>query len=677
MNRGEKILQMGRRIRIGLQMSSVDSGYKMEVYNAITEYCAKKKYDLVVFPGGSKNSNVHAYQQTSIYSHITKKNVDALIITSSQLLNPGSGLVQQKTKKESVPIVCISEENSDVCCITADYKKSYRELITHMVKEHKCKVFNIVTGPYNNNASVERLKLCVATLKKFNITVPKKRIYNGTFEDESGYFAMTYFSEKKLLPADCVISLNDNMCLGILQYATDHNIDIPKELKLIGFDDIPRASHTGVTISTLCQNLWPMCKQAVEYAGLLAQGKKVPKKTLVDCLLKYRQSCGCIPLSDYTTDYISDGKKQAFQKETYRNLGIEYYALEHDVFLMRYLLSNLNAVQTVDRVIYHLKAALPFLRIKACAVVLFERKLVFEEKDTFTFPSRATLVMSYEENNSATIEEIREEERIDETVCAYKSFVPSEGILPEGTFFDRQRLLIIKALYYKNLQFGYVVYEPGEMHPCLYDTLFTQLSTTMNAAILFTEKSAAEKKLSVLLKNLETTNTELTGMSLTDEMTGLYNRRALLSIGQHSIDLALEMKRTGIVAYADMDGLKAINDTFGHDAGDIAIKSMAKILKQVFRGQDVVARLGGDEFVIIATGITTAFMPKIRERLTTAESSWNKETKYPFKLSISMGAVDFDENNHMLEEMLTQADKVMYEEKKMKKSRSTRKEKIK
>lgn len=97
---------MAKRIRIGLQVSSIDSGYKMEVYNAITTYCAKSGYDVVLFPGGSKNSNVYAYQQTSIYSYINNKNIDALIIMSSQLLK------QKKTAVPTLLPVCFFRKRS-------------------------------------------------------------------------------------------------------------------------------------------------------------------------------------------------------------------------------------------------------------------------------------------------------------------------------------------------------------------------------------------------------------------------------------------------------------------------------------------------------------------------------------------------------------------------------------
>lgn len=653
----------------------------MEVFNAVNKYCEDADCDLIVFPGGARNSTPYLYQQTSIYRHINKNNLDSLIITSSKLFKQDEKFQEQEKSAEAVPVICVSEESKDMPCITSDFKKSYRELIMHLVTVHKCKTFNIITGPYNNKASTERLKMCLEVLAKFNITIEPKRIFSGTFEDESGYYAMCYFEEKGLLPVDCVISLNDNMCLGVMQYVKDKKIAVPQDLKFIGFDDIPRSAHIDHTITTVTQNLWPMCQKAVDSARLLAQKKTIAKKEYIPCSVLYRQSCGCVDYNDYTTNYISKDGMVPFGQSNYRQLGIDYFALEHDVFALRHFLSNLNSVQTIDRAIFHVKMALPLLRIKSCAVVLYDHRVPLKDGDTFELPEEAKLVMSYEQNLSDAVAKKVEDDNNttykESKEITYVAFNPKSSMLPEGTFSDRRRLIIVNALFYKTNQFGYVVYEPGDLHPCLYDTLFTQLSTTLNSAVVFTEKNSAEKKLGTLLKSLETTNTELTGISQTDELTGLYNRRALLKIGQHSIDLAVEMKRYGIVVYADMDGLKAINDTFGHNAGDDAIKSMAQILRQVFRGQDIIARIGGDEFVVVASGVNTSFLPKLRERLAAAEQEWNGTAKYSFKISISLGAVDFDDANHNLEDLLPLADKLMYKEKKLKKSRSAKKEKIK
>jgi PAS domain S-box-containing protein len=92
--------------------------------------------------------------------------------------------------------------------------------------------------------------------------------------------------------------------------------------------------------------------------------------------------------------------------------------------------------------------------------------------------------------------------------------------------------------------------------------------------------------------------TELRALSLRDELTGLYNRRGLLVIAEQQLRAALRSQRHVGAVYVDLDGMKAINDQQGHEAGDRALVESAAALRETFRGEDVIARIGGDEFVV-------------------------------------------------------------------------------
>jgi len=94
---------------------------------------------------------------------------------------------------------------------------------------------------------------------------------------------------------------------------------------------------------------------------------------------------------------------------------------------------------------------------------------------------------------------------------------------------------------------------------------------------------------------------KLNNLSQTDELTGLYNRRGFISLTRSSLELAQRMGKSGLLFFIDMDGLKVINDSYGHEEGDIAIKEIANILRSAFRKSDIVARLGGDEFTVFTT----------------------------------------------------------------------------
>jgi diguanylate cyclase (GGDEF)-like protein len=152
--------------------------------------------------------------------------------------------------------------------------------------------------------------------------------------------------------------------------------------------------------------------------------------------------------------------------------------------------------------------------------------------------------------------------------------------------------------------------------------------------------------------------------STIDELTGLANRRGFLMLAEQHAMLA---KRTGekfVVAFIDMDRLKPINDTLGHQAGDAAIVEIADTLRACFRGSDVLGRLGGDEFALLMPAHAANAEELIRDRLQQELQARNSQPDRRYSLCISVGIVTCDpRQSSSVEEMLAQADALMYEEK--------------
>ena len=154
----------------------------------------------------------------------------------------------------------------------------------------------------------------------------------------------------------------------------------------------------------------------------------------------------------------------------------------------------------------------------------------------------------------------------------------------------------------------------------------------------------------------------LRSLSMIDELTGLYNRRGFLIHADDRCKLANRLGTREVLVFADVDGLKAINDTFGHSAGDEALVVAAQLLRASFRESDVVARLGGDEFVVLA------LMDRIENQeipLATLKGrldAWNAQGARRFRLSMSIGATLL-EPGARLEELLDAADREMYAKK--------------
>ena len=156
----------------------------------------------------------------------------------------------------------------------------------------------------------------------------------------------------------------------------------------------------------------------------------------------------------------------------------------------------------------------------------------------------------------------------------------------------------------------------------------------------------------------------LRALALVDELTGLYNRRGFLTLGQQQLKAADRTKRRMVLLFADLDGMKRINDTFGHPEGDRALIETADVLRETFRESDIIARFGGDEFVVLAIE-TDGFPAEIlANRLQEKLEARNATEDRRYKLSLSMGLARYDpEYPCSIDELVAQADRAMYEQK--------------
>jgi diguanylate cyclase (GGDEF)-like protein/PAS domain S-box-containing protein len=179
-------------------------------------------------------------------------------------------------------------------------------------------------------------------------------------------------------------------------------------------------------------------------------------------------------------------------------------------------------------------------------------------------------------------------------------------------------------------------------------------------------RKVAERELDEKAKQLAQANAELENLSLVDDLTGLYNRRGFLALAHHAVKLASRSGEPFCVAFADLDGLKQINDSFGHHAGNLALVDAAVILRECFRESDILARLGGDEFAVF---IAEADREKVGRRIEERLATHNQQAGRQYHLSLSLGIVSGDSSKQVeVEGLLSQADSLMYQQKRRKRS---------
>ncbi|MDZ8135320.1 MAG: sensor domain-containing diguanylate cyclase [Nostoc sp. DedQUE04] len=207
---------------------------------------------------------------------------------------------------------------------------------------------------------------------------------------------------------------------------------------------------------------------------------------------------------------------------------------------------------------------------------------------------------------------------------------------------------------------------------CVLDTIPHHLNyQQLDALRRLSRQAIAQIELIQEVRNRKQAEIEGRQLSLTDELTGLHNRRAFLLMAAQQLKIAHRMKVFCWVMFIDLDGLKQINDTLGHDMGDALIIDAGRLLKQSFRSSDIVARLGGDEFIVF---ISSYFKDAdtIQARLQTNIANFNQQQNRSYKLSMSIGIERYSpESNMSLEQLIARSDKLMYAQKRLKRQSVT------
>lgn len=157
-------------------------------------------------------------------------------------------------------------------------------------------------------------------------------------------------------------------------------------------------------------------------------------------------------------------------------------------------------------------------------------------------------------------------------------------------------------------------------------------------------------------------------LTVQDELTGLYNRRGFLALAEQQMKIEERRGQKLVLYFADLDRMKWINDTLGHQEGDRALQDLSRILKDTFRDADVIGRMGGDEFAVLALDMDQLDPRILMNRLADNLLAFHQREERPFHLSLSVGFAEYDPTHPVsLDQLLAEADRRMYEEKRKKK----------
>lgn len=319
----------------------------------------------------------------------------------------------------------------------------------------------------------------------------------------------------------------------------------------------------------------------------------------------------------------------------------------------RDLLQNYTSAISDEEYISSIKTAMSCYEIKKCYLCYFDNPVAIVNDSKIYL---SNLINIQEVNNECNS-------------CKISSF-NFDILLPDKCFNQEKRQeLILMPLFTKDSIFGYITFEKSSSDGFLFESFRSQVSNTLKFRNLLDERIKAEEELNLAVTDLETLNGELRSKYVIDELTGLLNRRGFMIHGGNLYNYSVENQSNFTLLFGDLDGLKIINDTFGHKEGDCALITTAKLLDSCMENNDIVARLGGDEFTILSPNKSTIEeVNGLINKLTSTFNDYNSNSSKPYEIQMSFGfSIYSPELNTTFESIIEEADKKLYEVKKKRK----------
>lgn len=695
-----------RRIKIGLLVSHLEDDFDDAVAEGAMIGAEQCDADLVIFPGryidgiyADKLRTVYEYQYNTLFDMAAANKFDVLLVLIGTI---GTYLdnehkAQFLKKFAGTPVITITAHIDGYPCIMLDNRTGMKEAIEHLIKVHGCKKIGMVSGPKTSDDALERLDVYKETLEENGIIYDEKRVAYGNFSkfcvDEVG----------KLIDdnpeLDAIVFANDQMAIAGYKAMEERGIRPGKDILVTGFDDDPVAEELNPHLTTVKADPSELGYHAVQEAVNYVVNKAINNDKISSEMVR-RNSCGCQGNSKLKT--ISFGRisddPEAFARRMGQFLFNKYSASEttakmrEDYVKIIYALDdyareeNLDNEVKKDKVLEMIStlASEEFFRFVSvdelyASVEYIQQKLIsrFDNVEKH-LKLNQTFIQIYKilaERNANYCKEKLE----DNEFLAWQANSITRDMLVFEAYDDRAYETVVDKLMRLHMESSFLFsFEPAIIHfgtdkwqPPEYMYLKAYHNGSDAIQLPHEEQAVTQKQLKKSLIEIKENNELLRDLSRQDALTGCYNRRGFFEELRKRLSNDKNEGEKAIMVFADLDCLKTINDKFGHEEGDFAILSAAKILKHSFGNSEIVGRIGGDEFVVCAFLDNAIDIPSMRNHIEAVTREYN--IKYaadkPYIIHTSVGVYPFVCSATLeIGELLSHADILLYEEKKHKRS---------
>ena len=650
--------------KIGVIIPTFNIEYSTEFLNGIYDFFNGKDVSVIFAQTKLPHSTrgVYDYQYWSSTEFLFSQEIDAIISASgvycAEMNQEDFESELNKFGRRPVISAAIPLNLTNCYTVQADCKKSYLDVITHLKNVHGCKkIAYLSAAATKSREAIERLQAFKEAMSANKLRFNDKYLFEGKFTDFDAEAALKKVLKTKAdVQFDAMVCANDMMAIGFYRVMKELGVSIPAEVKVVGFDDAQFANYSSPRLSTINQNIYGQGYSCAQTAWNVLNGEEVPRIVYTDLQSKFRQSCGCIPLDSPENIFVNIKSQlvdENFNKITRLGQYMNDLDERNNIII---LLDILKSANTTRQLYYNLKHILHLCSMDDMIVNYYPIPMYIDPEEDIVIPEKMDLAMFSDI--------VHNTEEFNPGV----KFNPSNIIFSESSLENNPGLYILHPVFSGETAYGYLICKINKNKFADISIYLKILITALSAAIEYTNRLMEAERLTNKYSELQEDNSALTKQSKTDELTGVLNRRGFYEFGQRTLDIIQEMEHAGIVFFADMDNLKKINDTFGHDAGDEAIKLLAEIFKSVFRNNDVIGRLGGDEFGIVAPGMIIEHVPLIRKKIDETCKKESKKRKLKYTLSVSVGYADLEKSS-LLKQLMSEADAMLYKEKRKKHAR--------
>lgn len=601
--------------------------------------CEKRGYRLLAFSGStfSIEDTEEIKGQYELVDLIYQVDICALIILTENIRNESTiQRLVQMGKEKDIPVFSLDRKIEGCYNLLMDNGNCFEDIVRHVVEEHKVRYINMIAGDVGNRFSEERIAVYKKVLEENGIPFEQERIGHGNYWERPVAGVIQKFFESKLPFPEAIICANDIMAHAAITVLNENGYEVPEDVIVTGYDGTKDGDFFFPSMTTGAPDYEQMVKRIfVELTKCVENNGFEACDIVVPVRMKLRQSCGC------ESKIMPKNDRRISQLLT--EIGNGKWHMKEMQLMLSDTLGKKRIEDILPFIPIHMDVWFDFYRYVGIKSELFYSDEISEKSTELTCILEGCRGVYRETGKTMEISELN-------------AFI--HKVLEE----EKTNIVLVHPLISGKKVYGFSVegFEEvldWQIKQC--DEFAMFLSHILHSVI-------HDYKLNKLNEDLQKINSEVEMMSLQDSMTGIYNRRGFFHVVRQLIQKKENQGKYIYMFMVDMDGLKYINDNFGHAEGDFAIVTLAKTLAKLGKGESVCARVGGDEFICSYVDeeehrfSAENFSARMTALLQDAEGVADKE--YTVSASVGMMCEKISQNLD-LDAMINGADDKMYRRK--------------